>query len=167
VVVRRAVANDTDTIAEVFVASFRGLDFVPRIHTDDEIRGWIREEMIPSHEVWVADDGRGVVGFAALTDDLLGHLYVRPDAQGRGAGSALLDRVKAERPGGFRFWVFQQNERARRFYERRHCRLLELGDGSGNMEKLPDALYEWLPGATSTSAEPAPPGAGDRGSRGR
>ena len=141
---RKARTGDTDTIADVFVSSFRSLEFVPRIHTDDEIRRWIREEMVPGHEVWVADDA-GVVGFAALKDDLLGHLYVRPAAQRRGAGSALFERVKAERPAGFRFYVFQQNENARRFYERHGCRVVELGDGSGNMEKLPDVLYRWSP----------------------
>jgi GNAT superfamily N-acetyltransferase len=142
--VRRARTGESDTIADVFVASFRTLDFLPLVHTDDEIRTWIREEMVPGHDVWVADDA-GVVGFAALKDDLLGHLYVRPDAQGRGAGSALFERVKAERPAGFRFWVFQRNEKARRFYEARGCVVVELTDGSGNMEKEPDALYAWTP----------------------
>ena len=142
-VVRTAAANEADTIADVFVASFRTLTFLPRIHTDDEIRTWIREVMVPSHEVWVAEVEGEIVGLAALAGDLLGHLYVRPDAQRHGAGSALLEQVKSVRPAGFRFWVFQRNENARAFYEARGCRLVELTDGSGNMEKEPDALYEW------------------------
>ncbi len=76
---------------------------------------------------------------------MLDQLYVHPDAHGRGAGSALLDKAKERRPGGFTFWVFQQNEHARRFYERRGCRVVKLTDGSGNEEKTPDALYEWRP----------------------
>jgi GNAT superfamily N-acetyltransferase len=143
--VRAAELHDSDTIAEVHVASFRGLAFVPLVHTDDEIRVWIRAEMIPSHEVWVAEDAGVVVGHAALKGDVLGHLYVHPDHQGRGVGSALLAVVKRERPEGFRFWVFQPNEGARRFYERHGCRIVELGDGSGNEEGVPDALYEWTP----------------------
>ncbi len=143
--VRPAESSDTDPIAEVFVTSFRGLTFLPTIHSDDEIRSWIRDEMVPAHEVWVTDVDDQVVGFAALHGDLLGHLYVHPDAQGRGIGSELLDVVKRERPRGFRFWVFQRNTRARRFYERHGCRLVELTDGSGNEEREPDALYEWLP----------------------
>ena len=137
------MSSDTDTIAEVFVASFRGLTFLPAVHSDDEIRSWIRNEMAPAHEVWVAEVDDVVVGLAALHGDLLGHLYVHPDAQGRGIGSELLDVVKRERPLGFRFWVFQRNVRARRFYERHGCRLVELTDGSGNEEREPDALYEW------------------------
>jgi hypothetical protein len=41
--------------------------------------------------------------------------------------------------------VFQRNERARTFYERRGCHVVELTDGSGNEEREPDALYEWVP----------------------
>ena len=144
-IIRSAAIGEADTIGDIFVSSFRGLDFLPLIHTDEEIHAWIRDEMVPSHEVWVAEVEGRLIGLAALKGDLLGHLYVRPDAQNRGAGTALLDRVKQERPTGFRFWVFQRNGGARRFYERHGCRLVELGDGSGNMEKEPDALYEWAP----------------------
>ena len=137
--------GESDTIAEVFIASFRGLTFLPTIHTDDQIRTWIRDQMVPAHEVWVAEVAGRIVGFAALSEDLLGHFYVYPKHQSRGIGTALLDVVKRERQKGFRFWVFQRNEGARRFYERHSCRLVELTDGSGNEEKEPDALYEWRP----------------------
>jgi GNAT superfamily N-acetyltransferase len=143
--VRPAADDESGTIAEVFLESFRGLTFLPLVHTDDEIRTWIRTEMVPSHEVWVAEAAGAIAGFAAVKGDLLGHLYVRPSAQNRGVGSALLDVVKRELPDGFQFWVFQRNVAARRFYERHGCRVVELGDGSGNEEREPDALYEWVP----------------------
>jgi GNAT superfamily N-acetyltransferase len=143
--IRLGRIHEADTIADVFVASFRGLTFLPKLHTDDQIRQWIRDEMVPAHEVWVAEmDGR-IVGFGALTDDLLGHLYVHPEAQNQGVGTALLENAKQQRPVGFRLWVFQKNEGARRFYERHGFRLVELTDGSGNEEREPDALYEWIP----------------------
>jgi GNAT superfamily N-acetyltransferase len=144
-VIRRARDDEAEAVAGVFVPSFRGLPFLSRIHSDEEIRKWIRDEMLPSHDVWVAESERRVIGFAALHDDLLGHLYVHPEAQRRGVGSALLDVVKEERPAGFRLWVFQRNEDARRFYERHGCTLVELTDGSGNDEREPDALYAWRP----------------------
>ena len=115
------------------------------LHTDEETRDWVRKVMVPGHDVWIAEvDGR-VVGFAALAGGLLGHLYVHPDAQNRGVGAALLEIVKREHPDGFEFWVFQRNDRARRFYERHGCRLIELTDGTGNEEREPDARYEWRP----------------------
>ena len=141
--VRPAVEADTEAIADVFVASFGGLAFLSKLHTDEEARDWVRDAMVPGHDVWVAEDGRIVVGFAALQADLLGHLYVHPQHQNRGFGSRLLDTVKGERPGGFRLWTFQRNTGARRFYERHGCRLVELTDGAGNEEREPDALYAW------------------------
>ena len=74
---------------------------------------------------------------------MLEHLYVDPDDQGRGVGAALLDHVKRRRPRGIRLWTFQRNENARRFYESRGFRCVELTDGSTNEEREPDALYEW------------------------
>ena len=145
--VRLAQTYDSDTIAEVFIASFRGLTFLPIIHTDDQIRAWICDQMLPAHEVWVAEEAGCIRAFAALSGDLLGHLYVRPEDQSRGIGTALFDVVRRERPNGLTFWVFQRNEGARRFYERHGCFLVELTNGSGNEEKEPDALYEWRPNA--------------------
>lgn len=143
--IRPVRTGEADTIADVYIASFRGLTFLPRLHTDNEIRTWITTEMVPGHEVWIAEVEGRLAGIAALSGDLLGHLYVHPDEQDRGVGKALLDVVKRERPGGFRLWVFQRNEGARRFYERHNCRLVELTDGRRNMEREPDALYEWVP----------------------
>ena len=80
--VRLAREHEVDTIADVFIPSFGGLTFLPRLHTDEETRNWIREVVLPGHELWVAEVDDRVVGFAALTEDLLGHMYVHPDQQG-------------------------------------------------------------------------------------
>jgi len=141
--VRPASEADTESIADAYVASYAGLTFLPRLHTDEEIRSWIRSFVVPRHEVWVAEEDERVVGFAALSDDMLMWIYVRPESQKRGVGSALLATAKERRPLGFRLWVFQRNEGARRFYERHGFRLVELTDGSGNEEREPDALYAW------------------------
>jgi GNAT superfamily N-acetyltransferase len=142
--VRLAGPDDADAVAEVFIASFGTLTFLPMLHTDEETRAFVRG-FVARDEVWVAEDGGRIVGMASLSKEMLDHFYVHPHAHGRGAGSALLDKAKERRPDGFTFWVFQQNENARRFYERRGCRLVRLTDGSGNEEKTPDALYEWKP----------------------
>jgi ribosomal protein S18 acetylase RimI-like enzyme len=142
--VRLAGPDDAGAVAEVFIASFATLTFLPKLHTDEETRGFIRRT-VETSEVWVAVDGGAIVGFASLSAEMLDHFYVHPDAQSRGAGSALLDQAKERRPDGFTFWVFQENEHARRFYERRGCRVVKLTDGSANEEKTPDALYEWRP----------------------
>jgi ribosomal protein S18 acetylase RimI-like enzyme len=143
---RPARAADAEAVANVFQAARdEAMPWLPILHTDDEDRAWVREVVLPGHEVVVAELGGLVVGFAALEPELLGHLYVHPALQRRGIGDALLARAKELRPDGLRLWVFQRNTGARRFYERRGLRLVELTDGAGNEEREPDALYEWRP----------------------
>ena len=147
---RAARSADADALARLFLAARRAaMPYLPELHSDEETRWWMAEEIVRTHEVVVAElDGR-VAGFAAFGDDLLAHLCVDPSEQGRGIGSALLERAKEARPDGFRLWVFQRNEDARRFYENRGCRLVEMTDGAANEEREPDALYEWRPASPS------------------
>jgi len=144
--IRRARPEDAAAIAETFTASFETLlTFLPNLHTHDEHRHFINEIVPRDHEIWVAEDEGRVVGFAALGALTLGHISVHPNFQGLGVGTALLDKTKEQRPGGFTLWTFPANERACRFYERHGLRPVEYGDGSGNEEGLPDVRYEWRP----------------------
>jgi ribosomal protein S18 acetylase RimI-like enzyme len=70
---------------------------------------------------------------------------VHPEFRRRGFGTALLDKTKELRPGGFTLWTFPANEQACRFYEQHGLRPIEYGDGSGNEEGVPDVRYEWRP----------------------
>jgi ribosomal protein S18 acetylase RimI-like enzyme len=148
--IRRARLEDVDAIAAVFRRSFATLDFLPALHTPDGDRAFLAR-MLAEQDVWVAADGR-ILGFLALDGDLGTLFYVDPDEHDRGIGSALFAEAQRVRPAGFRFWVFQQNEKARRFYEKRGCTVVELTDGSRNEERLPDALYQWLPAGRGSSA---------------
>ena len=147
---RRAIPEDADTLAAILRAAMRGaMPGLPELHTPEKDRWFLREVVLPNEEVWVAEVDERPVGFAALGsrdgEDYLQHIYVAPEHQGSGLGTQLLDRAKERRPSGFRLWVFQKNDGARRFYERHGLRLVELTDGIGNEEKEPDALYEWAP----------------------
>jgi ribosomal protein S18 acetylase RimI-like enzyme len=143
--IRRARPEDADAIAETFVASLESLTFLPVIHTHDEHRDFITEIVPRDHELWVAEDAGTVVGLAAIGVSTLGHIYVHPDFQARGLGTALLDKTKELRPDGFTLWTFPANKRACRFYERHGLHPIEYGDGSGNEEGLPDVRYAWRP----------------------
>jgi GNAT superfamily N-acetyltransferase len=145
VIVRRAEASDARAIAIVHRTAMRvSLTFLPHLHTPEEDLAVFAEHFLPTNEVWVADQDGEVLGYVGFDADWINHLYILPQAQGQGIGPQLLALALADgRPR--RLWTFQQNARARRFYEARGFRLLELTDGRGNEEKAPDALYEWRP----------------------
>jgi putative acetyltransferase len=144
--IRTATHGDADGVAGVFIASFGTLTFLPRLHTDEETFDFIANSVLREQEVLVAETDDAPRGFVAMAHgNFVEHLYVHPDHQRRGIGSALLERAKERMPDGFRLWTFQQNATARRFYERHGLRVVELTDGAANEERTPDVLYEWRP----------------------
>jgi ribosomal protein S18 acetylase RimI-like enzyme len=128
------------------------MTYLPELYTEDETRTFISDVLLPNNEVWVADNGGRVIGFVGLWGDVVSHLWVYPDQQNQGVGTALLALAKERRPSGLRLQVFQQNVGARRLYERHGFTLVGLADGSGNREGEPEALYEWHPEEPASSA---------------
>jgi GNAT superfamily N-acetyltransferase len=139
-IIRRAGLADADETAALFSASFRGMSFVPKIHSDEEDRAFIRG-LIANKETWIALLDNQIAGMICLHGDWLEQLYVCPDHQSRSIGYALFQTARLERPTGFQFWTFQVNKRARRFYEKLGCEPVEFTDGSRNEERMPDVRY--------------------------
>ncbi len=142
--IRRATPADAEAAAAVFTASFASMRFVPKLHTADEDRAFLRG-LIAQKEVWFAIRDGTVAGLACWHDGWLEQLYVDPRHHNEGFGTALLRHVLDKHPEGFQLWTFQANAGARRFYERHGFALVELTDGTHNEEKTPDARYEWRP----------------------
>jgi GNAT superfamily N-acetyltransferase len=142
--IRRAVATDADETAALFTAALESMDFFPKLHSAEEDRAFVRD-FIWRCETWVLLMDGHIAGLACIEGDRLDHLYVHPDYHGGGVGSALLERVKLQRPGGFDLWTFQANKGARRFYERHGLEAVDRTDGHRNEEQLPDVRYAWSP----------------------
>ncbi|KUN25708.1 MULTISPECIES: GNAT family N-acetyltransferase [Streptomyces] len=147
VVLRRAVAADARAAADVYLRSFdAALPTVVRPHTDDEVRDYIRDVVVPHRETWVAEAaGAGVVGLMVLDGESLSQLYLDPGWRGRGIGDRFMALAKERRPQGLSLWTFQVNKPAHRFYERHGFVAAEYTDGSGNEEREPDVRYVWRP----------------------
>lgn len=140
--IRPAGSDDAAGVAAVHLAARAAAAMPPGVHTDDEVRAWLAGRLA-TDDVWVAEVGGQVVGYARLTPTWLDDLYVHPDHAGQGIGSALLDVAKAQRPDGFCLWVFEMNEPARGFYARHGLVELERTDGWANEEQQPDIRMAW------------------------
>jgi ribosomal protein S18 acetylase RimI-like enzyme len=116
-------------------------------HTAEDDRRFFEGTIAEENDIWVAIERHiaglvGILGFLAIAGDRLGWLYVDPDAQGRGIGTALLEKAKDLSPAGLTLHTHQRNQRARAFYERRGFRAVGFGV-SPPPENEPDVLYKF------------------------
>jgi GNAT superfamily N-acetyltransferase len=140
----RLALDDMGWAARVHRAAFDArLPWLAGLHTPEEDRWFYRERVIVSSVVWGAFGEERLLGIIAFREDWIDQLYVLPDAQGRGVGSALLDIAKRQATE-LSLWTFQRNEGARRFYERHDFSPVRETDGSENEEREPDVLYRWV-----------------------
>ena len=147
VVLRPAAAGDALRIAEVLLSSRKTFQpYAPPVHTDAEVREWVRDMLMPAGGVTVACVNADIAAMMATSRAAdagwIEQLFVVPGATGQGIGALLLDHALATLPRPVRLYTFQANSGARRFYERRGFRAIAFGDGSGNEEHCPDVLYE-------------------------
>ena len=144
---RAAKVTEARRVAEVLVASRREfLPFAPMVHSVEEVEQWVRTDLISVGAVTVALMGDEIVGVLARSTERettwVDQLYIHPLHVGQGIGSALLSLAVAAAPASVRLYTFQQNNRARNFYERHGFVAVEFSGGSTNEEKCPDVTYE-------------------------
>jgi ribosomal protein S18 acetylase RimI-like enzyme len=141
VTIRPARPADAAAIAVAHRQAMRvSLSFLPELHTAEEDLAFVRDVLMVKNEVWVAEAGTEVGGYIAFRPGWIEHLFIHPDHQGLGLGSALLDKALAD-GGERRLWTFQQNQRARAFYEARGFVAEAFTDGADNEEHAPDVRY--------------------------
>jgi ribosomal protein S18 acetylase RimI-like enzyme len=150
--VRQAAVSDAPRVADLLIDTRRAfMPYAPSAHTEEDVRAWVSEQLLPGCNVVVAViDGR-VVGTMAMKVrpevSWISQMAVDPELVGRGIGSSLLAHAMDSLSRPIRLYTFQQNVGARRFYERHGFVAVEFTDGQGNEERCPDVLYELAPTA--------------------
>jgi GNAT superfamily N-acetyltransferase len=141
--IRRASLDDMPALAALHRHTVTtSLPFVPHLHTPEEDAWWFSERLYATNEVWLAEVEGAPIGYIAFRPGFIEHLFVDPARQGAGLGPQLLAKAK----GAFAelsLWTFQQNLKARAFYEKQGFDVVVETDGADNDEKLPDVLYRW------------------------
>lgn len=142
---RPAFGEDLDGIEQVYAAATNGPGQPREPRTPEQVRAWLHT-LIDSggREIWVAVRADEHLGLVMVEGEWLNLLFVHPDRAARGVGAALIDLVKALRPGGFGLRVHQDNERAQGFYRRHGLVELERTDGSSYDDGEPDLQMAWL-----------------------
>lgn len=132
---RRATMSDAAAIARVLQNSLASLGEQPMHGPAADELSFIRDDVLLSRTVTVAQAGTSIVGFIATRKAWVDLLYVEPAWTGQGIGSRLLATVDE---GETKLFCFRSNALARHFYERHGFHSQAASRRAGN---LPDMLY--------------------------
>ncbi|MBD2089361.1 GNAT family N-acetyltransferase [Microcoleus sp. FACHB-1515] len=116
----------------------------PNLHHPQSIEQWklrFEQEYVGQAAIWVAADGDRILGFIVVGAGAIEQLFVAGDAQRNGIGAALLSQAKQMNPDGLRLTTLQQNQQARRFYEKHGFVSGETGVNPINGQ--PNIAYYW------------------------
>lgn len=146
--IRRLNPKDLTAAVDVWVRARR--DAQPWLeqrlgYTDEQYLAFFREVVCVEQPVWVAAEGATVLGLLAIRNGEIDQLYVAPEFQRRGIGTALLEKARELSPEGLGLFTHRRNEKARRFYEARGFVAVRFGT-SPPPENEPDVRYEWRRG---------------------
>lgn len=141
VTIAPARSLDAGVVGHILSVTNDAMAWLPRVFSAaEEIK--YSGDMIEAGWVRVAKIDGKVVGFIARHESEIHALYVLPEKQDRGIGTALLKDAMAccDR---LALWSYVANGVATQFYALRGFDETDRTDGSGNEARLPDVRLEW------------------------
>lgn len=156
--IRTVDRDDLENIRDLLVKTWHatyddiyGKDRVNAINEDwHSVKALQKRLTRPYSEFVIADDGTEILGvaYASMGDERIAYLhqlYVNPDAQGRGAGKALLIEMESAFPmaAKIRLEVEEANAKAIAFYENQGYRQVDRTDNCGSRDSgIPALILE-------------------------
>ena len=105
------------------------------LHTPGRQQNYILDKMEKGSRFYLLYDD-APVGIVSVAGDLIEDLYVLPERQNRGYGTRLLREAMARCDGAPVLWILENNDGARRLYEREGFR------PTGRRSAIADGLDE-------------------------
>lgn len=109
--------DDVERILAIWLnASIVAHDFIEASFWESKLDD-MREIYLPVAQTWVCERDGQILGFISLVDDVLAAIFVSPNRQGEGIGSALLEQAKRLRQQ-LQLTVYSANHASVAFYRR-------------------------------------------------
>ena len=102
--IRPSTGLDAAAMTDLFLsARTDAMPYLPILHTEKQTFWWMQNVVLARKGTNAAIDKERVLGFITMTGNWIEHLYVSPDAQGRGIGWSLLQSIFKTEPHSARF----------------------------------------------------------------
>lgn len=113
--IRAFASGDMDAVVDIWLrASVRAHDFAAPGFWSAQVDA-MRTRYLPASEIHVFEHAAAIAGFCALAGNRLAALFVAPERQGRGIGTALL-RHAQQRRSAIELSVYASNAPSIAFY---------------------------------------------------
>ncbi len=145
--IRLMKSDEVETVAAIWHASGQQVyTFIDswKTFTLEQACTAFRESIAVRCEVWVAEISDDIVGYMALNGSYLDRLYVSPDHQRQGVGTALLRHAMKHCDDGLELHTHQKNKPACTFYAKHEFVPVRYGV-SPPPESEPDVEFHWRP----------------------
>lgn len=134
--IRRYVDGDINEVMQIWLnTNIQAHSFISPDYWQSKFD--VVKEMLPLAEIYVheVDNTNQIDGFIGLNNDYIEGIFIKEEAQSKGAGKQLLDYVKKVKPT-LRLKVYQKNERAIQFYLREEFSIQSesVDDNTGEKE---------------------------------
>ena len=140
--IRAALPSDATEAAGVSrLARLHAMPWLPNLHSAEDDRAFF-ERLVAENRLDVVEHSGQIVGLCSFRTGWIDQLYIHPDYQSQGYGTAFLVRAQSL-SDTLQLWVFERNAAAQDFYARHGFKVVERTDGSRNEEQCPDLRMMW------------------------
>lgn len=145
--IRQFSSSDETRAAEIWLkAGLEEYTYLPKFQALDEEKALqvFHEIIALKCDIWLEVNELCIQGFIALQGSYIDRLYIDPEFQRQGIGTALIRYAIEKSPTGLELCTHQQNRRACKFYEKLGFKAVKHGI-SPPPESVPDVEYHWRP----------------------
>ena len=115
--IRKSQPTDTEAIVTIWLAaSVKAHDFMAPAFWQSKVDD-MRDIYIPASETYVHEKDGMISGFISMDEHRIAALFVRPDLQGKGIGSELMEYAKRIRKE-LSLCVYKRNTKSIAFYKK-------------------------------------------------
>ncbi|MFT5761172.1 MAG: putative acetyltransferase [Polaribacter sp.] len=81
------------------------------------VKGAMKDMYLPNSDTWIYEESGAIIGFIAMLNNEIGGLFVDPNQQSKGIGTALVKHI-SQFHDTLEVEVFEENKIGKPFYEK-------------------------------------------------